>query len=90
MKKHLYNVIWADDKTSVYNTQGEDNELVDILDLKGIRIIDTARNAEELAEKLEKRHSWVDAVITDANYLIQDVREVRQQDSISRVVWPLH
>lgn len=69
MKKGLYNVIWADDKTSVYNTQGEDNELVDILDLKGIRIIDTARNAEELATKLEKRLSWVDAVITDANYL---------------------
>ena len=55
MKKRLYNVIWADDKTSVYNTQGEDNELVDILDLKGIRIIDTARNAEELADKLEKK-----------------------------------
>ncbi len=80
MKKHLYNVIWADDKTSVYNTQGEDNELVDILDMKGIRIIDTARNAEELATKLEKRSSWVDAVITDANYLsIGDVPKYESQ-----------
>ena len=80
MKKRLYNVIWADDKTSVYNTQGEDNELVDILNLKGIRIIDTARNAEELAEKLEKRLSWVDAVITDANYLsLGDVPKYESQ-----------
>ena len=80
MKKRLYNIIWADDKTSVYNTQGEDNELVDILDLKGIQIIDTARNAEELAEKLEKRQSWVDAVITDANYLsIGDIPKYESQ-----------
>ena len=80
MKNHTYNIIWADDKSSVYNTQGEDNELVDILDKYHIRIIDTAKNAKELRLKLEKRISWVDAVITDANYLRQgDIPESERE-----------
>ena len=80
MKNRTYNIIWADDKTSVYNTQGEDNELVDILEKYHIRIVDTAKNAKELRTKLEKRISWVDAVITDANYLRQgDVPESERE-----------
>lgn len=80
MKNRTYNIIWADDKTSVYNTQGEDNELVDILEKYHIRIVDTAKNAKELRQKLEKRISWVDAVITDANYLRQgDVPESERE-----------
>ena len=68
---NTYNIIWADDDTAVYalkKPNGEPTSLANILARKGVRLIDTAKNAQELKEKLAARISWVDAVIIDANF----------------------
>lgn len=67
----MYNIIWADDETAVYalkKPNGENTALADILERRGIRLLDTARNAKELRDKLAAKISWVDAVIIDANF----------------------
>lgn len=67
----MYNIIWADDETAVYalkKPNGENTILANILERKGVRLIDTAKNAQELREKLSAKISWVDAVIIDANF----------------------
>lgn len=67
----MYNIIWADDDSSVFalkKPNGENTVLADILERKGVRLIATAKNAQELREKLTAKLSWVDAVIIDANF----------------------
>lgn len=71
MMESMYNIIWADDETAVYalkKPNGENTILANILERKGVRLIDTAKNAQELREKLSAKISWVDAVIIDANF----------------------
>ena len=68
---NIYNIIWADDETAIYalkKPNGENTVLADILERKGVRLLDTAKNAQELREKLSAKLSWVDAVIIDANF----------------------
>ena len=68
---NTYNIIWADDESSVYalkKPNGENTVLADILERKGVKLLATAKNAEELREKLTAKISWVDAVIIDANF----------------------
>ena len=68
---NIYNIIWADDESSVYalkKPNGENTVLADILERKGVKLLATAKNAEELREKLTAKISWVDAVIIDANF----------------------
>ena len=71
MMANMYNIIWADDDSSVFalkKPNGENTVLADILERKGVRLLATAKNAQELREKLSAKLSWVDAVIIDANF----------------------
>ena len=64
--KVTYNVIWADDDTAIYNQK--DQFIKHSFDKDGIKLLDTATNAEELEDRLKKWEGMVDAVIIDANF----------------------
>ena len=83
----MYNIIWADDDTGIYDASYE--SLADTLESKDVRIIATATNAEELEERIKENLNFVDAVIIDANFSV-DGDDPEDEHDISGLQYCVH
>jgi len=83
----MYNIIWADDDTGIYDASYE--SLADTLDSKDVKIIATATNAEELEERIKENLNFVDAVIIDANFSV-DGDDPEDEHDISGLQYCVH
>lgn len=71
MTKKQYNIIWGDDKVnSILENQQE------LFKDNGINVIAVAKNAKDLEEILKNRTSEIDAVVTDANYHVDNNKDI--------------
>lgn len=76
MKKNVYNIVWADDEIDDILDEDTINEL----NYKGIKIVGQAHDGEEL-ESLLKNPKMIDAVIVDANFNESDVEIGGERDT---------
>ena len=83
----MYNIIWADDDTGIYDASYE--SLADTLESKDVKIIATATNAEELEERIKENLNFVDAVIIDANFSV-DGDDPEDEHDISGLQYCVH
>ena len=83
----MYNIIWADDDTGIYDASYE--SLADTLESKDVKIIATATNAEELEERIKENLGFVDAVIIDANFSV-DGDDPEDEHDISGLQYCVH